>query len=233
MMSRVSLNTDTRTRTSTEPGAPPATRARRSRWRDPRLVLGIAIVAASVLLGALLVGRADDSVLVWAARTGLRAGQPVRADDLVRARVRFADPAAANRYLSASSTAPTGARLARDVGAGEFLPRAALTGARPDPLTEVPLSVDTGAVPATVGPGSVVDVWVTPDPAADPGRPGPVRAVRVFDDVAVVAAPRTGTSLGPSSTRQVIVGVGAEQEAALPKAFAALAGGTVVITRKQ
>jgi hypothetical protein len=83
-----------------------------------------------------------------------------------------------------------------------------------------------------------VDVWVTPDGAltdagsAAGGAPrGPApRSTLVFDDVAVVSAPRTGTSLGPSATRQVIVGVGGEQLARLPRALAALAGGTVVLT---
>ena len=46
----------------------------------------------------------------------------------------------------------------------------------------------------------------------------------------VVSAPRTGTSLGPTATRQVIVGVGEDQQARLPTSLAALAGGTVLLT---
>ena len=55
----------------------------------------------------------------------------------------------------------------------------------------------------------------------------------VFDDVAVVSVPRSGTSLGPSATRQVIVGVDEDQEARLPTSLASLAGGTVILTAQR
>ena len=55
----------------------------------------------------------------------------------------------------------------------------------------------------------------------------------MFDDVAVVSVPRTGSSLGPSATRQVIVGVDEDQQARLPLSLAALAGGTVLLTARR
>jgi hypothetical protein len=73
-----------------------------------------------------------------------------------------------------------------------------------------------------------VDVWVTPDDAAD-AKPGG-RATLVFDDVAVVSVPDSGTTLGPTATRQVIVGVGEDQEGRLPASIAALSSGAVVLT---
>jgi hypothetical protein len=201
-------------------------------------VVGIAVIAVCALLGARLLDASDDTVPVWAARGSLAEGQPLTAADVTRRQVRFADRADADRYLSAESALPDGTVLARAVGAGELLPRAAVGPAGTGDLTEVPLSVGTEAVPATVRVGSVVDVWVTPDGtltdagSATGGAPGgPVpRSTLVFDDVAVVSAPRTGTSLGPAATRQVIVGVGGEQLSRLPRALAALAGGTVVLT---
>ncbi|QWZ06738.1 hypothetical protein KRR39_14455 [Nocardioides panacis] len=115
------------------------------------------------------------------------------------------------------------------------MPRAALGGAGSVPLTEVPLSVASDAVPATVRVGSVVDVWVTPDAAgAAEGRgAAPARAALVFDDVSVVSVPRTGSSLGPTATRQVIVGVEEDQQVRLPLSLAALAGGTVLLTARR
>ena len=54
MMSLVNLGiTDTSCRA---PGAPPPG------WRDPRLWIGVAIVAVSVLVGALVLGTSDDTV---------------------------------------------------------------------------------------------------------------------------------------------------------------------------
>ncbi len=220
----------------TPPGSPAALRAHRSRWRDPRLVVGIVLVAGCALLGARLLGGADDTVGVWAARGSLNAGQAVGASDLVRREVRFGDQGAADAYLSADAPLPDGATLSRAVGAGELVPRTALGDAGTGSLTEVPLSVDSEAVPSTVRVGSVVDVYVTPDAAATdadgPGGPA-ARSTLVFDDVAVLSVPRTSTSLGPTATRQVIVGVDRDQQARLPTALAALAGGTVLLTAQR
>lgn len=215
------------------PASPPATRQVRRPWRDPRLVVGVAIVALSVVLGARLLGGADDTVGVWAARTAVRAGQPLAPGDLVRREIRFDSQQQADLYLSADSPVPAGATLRQDVGTGELLARSALSGDDAAPLTEVPLSVATDAVPETVRVGSLVDVWVSPDPGvrvaqtADPGR-----ATLVFDDVRVVAAPRSATALGPSATRQVIVGLDGSQAADLPEALARLSGGSVLLTRR-
>ena len=109
---------EVRSRGGTAPASPAAVRAGHPRWRDPRLVVGIAVVAVCTLLGARLVGGADDTVGVWSARAALSAGEPVVAADLVRREVRFADQDAADAYLSADSPLPSGARLARAVGAG-------------------------------------------------------------------------------------------------------------------
>jgi hypothetical protein len=209
---------------------PPARRAAPTpTWRDPRLVVGVVIVAVSVLLGVQLFNRADDTVSVWAVRADLRSGTTVGADDLEPRDVRFSDAQDADRYVPADSPVPGGTTLVRDVGAGELLPRAALGESGSSSLVEVPVAVAAEAVPATVGTGSVIAVWVTPDraPGDDEGE-----SVLVFDDVVVVAAPRTGSALGPTSTRQVIVGVAAEQEDGLAAALAQTATGTIVITRQ-
>jgi hypothetical protein len=220
----------------TAPGSPAALRARGSRWRDPRLVVGIVLVAACALLGARLLDDADDTVGVWAARVPLLAGQSVGASDLVRREVRFGEQGDADAYLSADAVPPDGSTLAHAVGAGELLPRSALGDAVTGSLTEVPLSVDSEAVPSTVRIGSVVDVYVTPDAAvtdADGTGEAAARSALVFDDVAVLSVPRTGTSLGPTATRQVIIGVDEEQQSRLPTSLAALAGGTVVLTAQR
>ena len=85
----------------------------------------------------------------------------------------------------------------------------------------------TDAVPATLAVGATVDVWVTP-------KQGSARSsTLVFDDVSVVAAPEPGASLGPTATRQVVVGVDADQRGRLPRAIAALSGGDVTLTSQR
>jgi hypothetical protein len=225
----MAVSIDPRARGRSAQASPPASRVERSRWRDPRLVVGLALIALSALLGARLLGSADESVGVWVAQHDLDAGRPLTPQDLRSRQVRFATQRDADRYLSSGQAPPPGAVLARPVGAGEMVPRKALdTGSR-SALTEVPLSVNAEAVPSTVATGSVVDVWVTPEQAGI-GDPRARRSVLVFDDVAVVSAPRAGTSLGPSATRQVIVGVSDTQASTLPTALTALAGGAVTLT---
>ena len=230
----VSLSTDPRTRGAELPGSPPATRHRAGFWKDPRLAVGIALVAVSALLGATLLGGADATVGVWAARAQLARGQSVTAADLVRREVRFADQADADRYVSAEAPLPDGSVLARDVGPGELLPRAALGAGDAAATVEVPLSVPTEAVPASVRAGSVVDVWVTADPdlAADVSAAKDATSTLVLGRVTVLSVSRAGGALGPSATRQVIVGVEPGQEDALPTALAQLARGSVVLVRR-
>lgn len=215
------------------PASPQASRARQAPWRDPRLVVGLLLVAGSVLVGARLLAGADDTVAVWAARSAMSAGRTLGPDDLVRTRVRFERQSDADRYVSAAAPLARGTVLRRGVGAGELLPRAAVTGRTGGDLVEVPLSVPSDGVPATVRVGSVVDVWVAPDRATVPGSgTTPGRAVLVFDDVTVVAAPRAATALGPTATRQVIIGVSDPQQSDLPRALARLSRGSVLLTRQ-
>ncbi len=219
-----------------QPGAQPgtasvpaATRARRPGWRDPRLVVGLLIVAGSVLLGAATLTRADDTVPVWVAAGELTEGQPLGSADLEVRRVRFGDPSDADRYLSATQPLPDGLLVTRVVGQGELLPRSALGTREGGDLVEVPISVSADQVPATVRVGSVVDVWVAPDAGSD----GSVEAVAVLSGVVVVAAPAVETTLGPSGNRQIIVGVDVDDADQLGSALAGTATGHVVITRQR
>lgn len=216
-------------------GTPPeARRSRRPGWRNPRLVLGLLLVAAAVVAGARVVAAADDTVPVWAAAEALPAGAEVGADDLRRRDVRFPDAATAAAYLSAAEPLPTGSRVDRPVAAGDLLPRSAVAAAPEAALVEVPLAVGTDDLPATVRQGSVVDVWVVPDPAAGAERPAGSaegEAVRVLEGVEVVAVPGVSDGLAPSSTRQVILGVPEDRSDELAPALGALATGRVVVAR--
>lgn len=211
---------------------PPAVRAERPGWREPRLWIGLAVVAVCVVLGARVMAGADETVRVWAADDRLAPGTPVGPADLVEQRVRFADDADLGRYLLVDDGVEVldGKVLARDIGAGELLPRAALTEAGGSSLVEVPLSVQLDDLPATVREGSVVDVWVTAQAAGNAtGEPSePARLV--LDDVRVVSLPGVRDGLAPQASRQVIVGASDDAPAALAKAIGAISSGRVVVT---
>lgn len=204
---------------------PPATRATAPGWRDPRLWIGVAIVAASVLVGARLMARADDSVTVWAAQTDLVTGQEVSTGDLVAVRVRFLDDGDQGRYLQTGAELPTAHTLLRPVAAGELLPAAALGAPADEGLLSVPVSVPSLAVPPEVGVGSVVDVWVSTE-----GDAGRTVSRPLLTGVVVLAAPPAQDSFGATGERQLVLGVDPDDEEALGKTLAAAddAGVTIV-----
>lgn len=182
---------------------PVATRATRAGWRDPRLWIGLLIVAGSVVLGARLLAAADESVPVWAVVGDHGAGAPVGSDDVVAVRVRFSDDGDLDRYLPADEPLPDGIVLARPIGGGELLPRAAID-ADPDAGTvQVPLDLDPSRVPPSVGAGSVVDVWV----GGTGVRGNRVAGEVVLSAVTVVAAPPVEESFAVTGTRQLVLAV--------------------------
>lgn len=179
-------------------GPPPATRATRPGWRDPRLWIGVALVAISVVAGSRLLAAADDSVTVWAAADDLAAGDELTADDLEARRVRFVDEADLDRYLAADQTLPTDSRLLRSVGEGELLPRAALGAADESDVLQLPIAVEPALVPASVRAGSVVSVYVRDTARCEEC------AGAALEGVTVVDAP-AGDDL--TGTRQLVLAV--------------------------
>ncbi|KMM47274.1 hypothetical protein CWIS_00635, partial [Cellulomonas sp. A375-1] len=85
--------------------APTAARLRRPGWRDPRLLAGIALVAAAVALGAWAVRSAQATVPVYATRAVLVPGTSVDAAALVVVDVRLPEIASGG-YLSALEPLP-------------------------------------------------------------------------------------------------------------------------------
>lgn len=211
-----------------------ATRSGKPGWRDPRLWIGIAIVAASVIVGAKVIESADDTVGVWAVSDDLVEGDRVTSDALVATQIRFNDPADAARYLPASQPPPGDVRLSRGVGAGELLPRAALTN-ESDSLLQYPIAVD-GPVPGNISRGSVVDVYAAPQDIQDGSSTtesgettGTTEGELVFDDVRVLEAPRVSESFGAGQGREITVAVPQSQERSMTRAVYALNNGQVVV----
>lgn len=187
--------------TSTTPSANAAARVSAPGWGDPRLWLGVLLVAVSVVAGARLFSAADDSVAVWAAAGDLPAGAPLESDDLVATRVHFADPGDLGGYFTVQDELPADPTMVRGVSAGELLPRAAVAGATPDDLLEVPVAVDPEQVPGSVGPGSVVDVYLV-----SPARPGRApESGPALSGVTVVEAPPLAEGFSATGRRQLVL----------------------------
>lgn len=221
-------------RNSTAP-VPPAQRTTKPGWRDPRLWTGVLLIATSVVVGARIMSAADETTAVWAVEGDLLPGDAVLAEDLTARSVRFVDAADREHYLLAKDGLPPDVRLTRAIGAGELLPRSALGTSLETGVIEVPITVEPGQVPPSVGAGSIVNVWVTGESfggeSLDGSEPAP-EAVVVLEEVVVIEAPRPADAFGASGERQLVIGVPADQAPELAAALSAAASGRVVITRQ-
>ncbi|MBS4752594.1 hypothetical protein KG112_07200 [Nocardioides sp. zg-ZUI104] len=225
------------------PAPPRATRVSRPGWRDPRLWIGVVLVAGSVVLGARLLDAADDTVAVWVLEADRGSGTPLSSADLRAQRVRFADDAVLERYFSADAPLPDGLALIRAVGAGELLARSAVGQVDAAQVVQVPLEVDPNRVPPDVVAGSVVDVWITDGAGAgaqvppltgerdedtargDSGRTPPTPGSPggpALSEVTVVAAPSYDDTFAVTGARQLVVAVEEERAAEFERLLGAL-----------
>jgi hypothetical protein len=187
-------------RTPESATVPPATRAGRAGWRDPRLWIGVLIVAVSVVAGARLMASADDTVSVWAVAADAGPGARLSGEDLVAHRVRFADPDDLGGYLRVDDELPADLHLVRGVTAGELLPRAALgDAAAAGDTVELPVAVDADQVPPSVHAGSVVDVYLLGAAGRASGT-GPI-----LGEATVVDAPSVDATFGSTTGRRQLV----------------------------
>lgn len=222
------------TATSARPPVPAATRSSSPGWRDPRLWIGIAIVAASVLVGVRVLAGADDTVAVWVVADDAGQGETLSVDDLVSERVRFADADQLARYFTLDDPLPDELRLLRALGAGELLPRGAIGEPQADESVEISLPVAPLLVPPAVSAGSVVDVYLS-DRAVGAdlgGRQGePTSTAPALREVSVVDAPAAGESFAASGDRQVVLAVAADGVEAFYATMDAMDDPVVTIVR--
>jgi len=180
--------------------SPPARRVRQASWLNMRVVLGIILVLASVVLGARAVSAADSSVRVWAVSRDLAAGTTLTGDDLRPVRVRLFNDA--NRYLRATA-ALAGRTLTRPVGAGELLPRAAVTDVPVGRLISLP--VPPLHAPDSLRRGQLVDVFATTKSTSG-GAPSTTDRVLSGVPVQAVRLPRAGLA-GSNADYAVLIRV--------------------------
>lgn len=168
-----------------QPHRPP----RRRFSLDPRLLVGMALVVASVVSVVLLVGAADARTVVYAAESALSPGDRVSATDLLERSVAL--DGAETRYLTAADVPDDGFVVTQAVAAGELVPLSAAGSV--DGLRATALVLDlTMRVSSAVHPGALVDIWASA--AGEQGSFGPpvvlapdAIVVRVLEDTGIVA----------------------------------------------
>lgn len=204
---------------------PSARRVQRADWRDPRLWIGVVLVAVSVVAGARIVGGADDTIGVWAVRADVPDGGVLDPDDLVERQVRFADASDVEAYLRVSDGVPVARHVRRTVGAGELVPAAAL-GAASAGQSQVSVSLPAHRVPPGVRTGSVVDLWLAPEKSSEESR-----TRTLAQGVTVLEAPAGESEFaGGASDRQIVLGL-ADAESVASVVEASTAGQLVLVGR--
>lgn len=125
-------------------------------WRDPRLGIGVLLVAVSVALGSWLFTRADNSVEVYQAVRTIPSGDSIQPEDIRI--VRVSGGSIPEHYVS-PDTLPTSAVALRTVGENELIPLSALGDQRAHELRPVVLAAES-SVAEILHVGDRVDVWV-------------------------------------------------------------------------
>lgn len=178
---------------------PPGAGAPRSFWIDPRFIVGVLLVAASVLGVCAIIATVDDTTEVYAARGTVSIGQAVEDSDLVVRSVRLGSTGA--RYLAVEDLPAEGFVATRSVMPGELVPASAVGSRSSADHSTVVVSVDR--LPASVVEGSVIDLWAAP--ATDSTHYGP--PVVLVGDASIVGThdSRGLISDGRSTTVDVLV----------------------------
>ena len=170
-------------------------RTRRGISLDPRLVIGVLLVAGSIAGVVGIVAAADETVEVYAASAVLAPGDRVDAESLELRSVRLDD--AIGLYLVPGDIPSDGLIVSRSVLEGELIPASAVGSSDGERLASVVLS--GGALAASVVPGAVVDVWAAKETEA--GRFGPPAVLA--GQAIVVRLVESGSIVGGGETTAV------------------------------
>lgn len=188
-------------------------RLKKPSWRDPRLLIGVLLVLASVVGVVSVVGAADQTAEAYTAREAIAVGEKLTAEKLSLVRVRLGD--VEQRYLTPAGGLPDGLVALQRIGKDQLVPRESFGPV--DGLDRKPVAVTIEeALPPQAVAGSRVDVWVSL-PDARNGFSPPTLLLPGAEIAQVTAG---STALGSARSTVVMVLVTDEQ---MPNLLAAQA----------
>lgn len=152
---------------------------------DPRLLIGVLLVVASVAGVVGIVTASDRTREVYVAAGPLVPGDLITPGDLDVQSVALG--AAADRYLAPGDVSSAGVVVAHPIGSGELIAASAVGSRDGVTLTAVVISTN-GLLPESVRPGASVDVWAAGvDEAAPRVLVTDATVVRLVTDDALVS----------------------------------------------
>lgn len=190
-----------------------AARLRKPSWKDPRLLIGLLLVLGSVAGVIALVGTADRTTQVFAAREDIAVGQVVTEADLSVVKVRLDDVEAG--YITVEQGLAESSVALQRMAKNQLIPRASLGVADALDRKPVAIALEEELPPQAVA-GAKVDVWVSM-----PGSSSAFEAPEMLLPSAEIAAVTpASTTLGSARKTVVMVLVTDEQ---MPKLLGAQA----------
>ena len=189
-------------------GAATGARLKRPSWKDPRLLVGMLLVLASVAGVISLVGSADRTTEVYAARDSIAVGEKLTPDNVVRAKVRLGETE--EQYVTVESGLPEGLVAVQRIGKNQLVPRESL--GKVDALDRKPVAVTIGeSLPPQAVAGTRVDVWV----AMPDARNGFSEPKLLLPGAEIAQVTSESTTLGSSRNTVLMVLVADSQMPAL------------------
>jgi hypothetical protein len=206
--------------------SPQTPRLRVRLWRDPRMIVGLVLIAGSMVGGGLALAAADRTETYWAVRASVQEGDPVLRSSFTPVKVKVPERTA-KTLLPAGAELPS--RLSSMVWA-QALPGGTLISrehlAARQRVVELPVTVSPSGAPADLRRGDRVDVWVSTG-ERDPATPG--RAAKVLSGVRVLARANSGGMDGAPGFTVVVDAGGAPVDGRL---VAAVSSGRVTLVRR-
>ncbi|MET1065592.1 MAG: hypothetical protein ABWX85_11560 [Arthrobacter sp.] len=179
-------------------------RLKKPSWKDPKLLVGVLLVLASVVGVISLVGAADQTAEAYTAREAIAVGEKLTVDKLNRVRVRLGD--VEQHYLTPATGVAEGLVAAQRIGKDQLVPRESL--GQQDGLDRKPVAVTVEeALPAQAVAGSRVDVWV----ALPDTRNGFSQPTLLLPGAEIAQIAPGSTALGSARSTVVMVLVADEQ----------------------
>lgn len=173
-------------------------RLRPPSWKDPRLLVGVLLVLASVVGVISLVSGADRTTEVYAAKDSIAVGEKLTPENVVRAKVRLGENEA--HYVTVEAGLPEGLVAVQRVGKNQLVPRESLASADALDRKPVALTIDE-ALPSQAVAGTRVDVWV----ASPDARNGFSEPKLLLPSAEIAQVTNASTTLGSSRSTVLMV----------------------------
>ena len=127
-------------------------------WKDPRLIIGIIVLLASIIACTQLIASARAGIQVYQSTRPIAQGEALGPHNTVIIDARPESTA----YLPGGEM-PIEAQAAINLGAGELIARSAITTAAQENRRNIVIAVSDG-LPDTVTPGTSLELWFVPNP---------------------------------------------------------------------